>query len=149
MKQISCFIPYASKEQADKTIRALEAETEVHDVNRVETSLFRTQTIKEIAAQATAEYTLIYTKEKPLRLGYLALQRLIRIAEDTGAGLLYADHYQVRDGEEQKGCCIHCFASLSFYYFGTNERFFAVTFKYSVAGFHLIVVACMPRARGK
>ena len=101
MKQISCFIPYASKEQADKTIRALEAETEVHDVNRVETSLFRTQTIREIAAQATAEYTLIYTKETPLRLGYLALQRLIRIAEDTGAGLLYADHYQVRDGEER------------------------------------------------
>lgn len=102
MKQISCFIPYASKEQADKTIRALEAETEVHDVNRVETSLFRTQTIREIATQAAAEYTLIYTKETPLRLGYLALQRLIRIAEDTGAGLLYADHYQVRDGEEQK-----------------------------------------------
>lgn len=102
MKQISCFIPYASKEQADKTIRALEVETEVHDVNRVETSLFRTQTIREIAAQASAEYTLIYTKEMPLRLGYLALQRLIRIAEDTGAGLLYADHYQVRDGEEQK-----------------------------------------------
>lgn len=102
MKQISCFIPYIHKEQADQTIRALEAETDVHDVNKVEASPFRTQTIKEIAARTAAEYTLIYTKETPLRLGYLALRRLICIAEDTGAGLLYADHYQVKDGEELK-----------------------------------------------
>ena len=47
MKQISCFIPYIYKEQADQTIRALEAEIDVHDVNKVEASLFHTQTIKD------------------------------------------------------------------------------------------------------
>lgn len=62
-----------------------------------------TETIKKIAAKADAEYTLIYTKSADLRLGYFALDRMIQIAEDSNAGLIYADHYQAV-GDDKKNC---------------------------------------------
>lgn len=102
MKKISCFVPYISEQQASETIEALRSEAEVSDVNKVDESLFKTSTLRAIAARATAEYTLIYTKQTILRFGYLALRRLMNIAEDTDAGMVYADHYKVMNGEEVK-----------------------------------------------
>lgn len=102
MKKISCFVPYISEQQASETIEALCSEAEVSDVNKVDESLFKTSTLRAIAARATAEYTLIYTKQTILRFGYLALRRLMNIAEDTDAGMVYADHYKVMNGEEVK-----------------------------------------------
>ncbi len=66
-------------------------------------SLKSTDTIKKIAAKADSTYTLLYTKSADLRLGYFALDRMIQIAEDSGAGLIYADHYQVT-GDDKKNC---------------------------------------------
>ncbi|KGI60684.1 glycosyltransferase family A protein [Prevotella sp. S7 MS 2] len=102
MKKISCFVPYISEQQASETIEALRSEAEVSDVNKVDESLFKTSTLRAIAARTTAEYTLIYTKQTILRFGYLALRRLMNIAEDTDAGMVYADHYKVMNGEEVK-----------------------------------------------
>uniref|UniRef100_A0AB33ISX3 Glycosyltransferase family A protein n=1 Tax=Prevotella sp. GTC17254 TaxID=3236794 RepID=A0AB33ISX3_9BACT len=102
MKKISCFVPYISEQQAAETMVALRSEVEVGDVNKVEVSLFKTSTLKAIAAQASEDYTLIYTKQTTLRFGYLALKRLMNIAEDTDAGMVYADHYKVMGGEEVK-----------------------------------------------
>jgi len=61
-------------------------------------SLQSTETILKIASKSDAAYSLIYTKDSTLELGQFALERFYRIAEDTQAGLVYADYYEVKEG---------------------------------------------------
>lgn len=49
------------------------------------------------------EYSLVLTSPKPVRLGHRAIERMLRVAEDTRAGIVYADHY-VQDGDT---CQLH------------------------------------------
>ena len=56
--------------------------------------------MKTIAEKTDAEYTLLYTKETTLELGMFALERMMHIAEDSDAGMVYADHYQIADGKQ-------------------------------------------------
>ena len=102
MKKITCFIPYINEEQAAKTLQTLRASAIVENVFCVKENLFQSETIRDIAQKATTEYTLVYTKATTLELGYLALERMLSIAEATKAGMLYADHYQIKDDEQIK-----------------------------------------------
>ena len=61
-------------------------------------SLNGTSTMKGIASHSDSEYSLVYTKYTVLQLGEYALERMLRIAHDTQAAMLYADHYQVVKG---------------------------------------------------
>jgi SpoIID/LytB domain protein len=63
--------------------------------------IFSTQTILDMARLCEAEYCLFYHKALPLELGFHALDRLLRVADDTRADLLYADHYAIQDGTRQ------------------------------------------------
>ena len=56
-------------------------------------SLTGSLTVKAISELCEAEYCLIYHKAQPLDLGYHAMERLLRVADDTQADLVYADHY--------------------------------------------------------
>lgn len=116
-RTIHCFIPYGEVSQVEKTIQSLQASdlveriylltnnaaaTPVPDcelllIDRLQSSA----TMRAIAARSTAAYTLIYTKKSTLEPGLFALERMVQLATDSAAGLLYADHYQVQ-GNEQK-----------------------------------------------
>lgn len=116
MKQrVNCFIPYQDNEQIKDTLASLQSSELVnkiyllsdnggshsdHEIIAID-SLRSTDTIKKIADKANAEYTLIYTKTAELRLGLFALDRMIGIADDANAGLVYADHYQIIEGEKR------------------------------------------------
>lgn len=54
-----------------------------------------------IMEDATAEYSLLSLKPTKYTLGTHALERMVRIADDTGALMLYADHYRVVNGERE------------------------------------------------
>ena len=58
--------------------------------------------IRRVAAQATAEYTLIYNKPTRLEWVHHALYRLLQIASDTGAAMLYSDRFKIENGEESQ-----------------------------------------------
>ena len=45
-------------------------------------------------------YLLGFSKEHPLEMGMFALDRILSIAEDTKADMLYADHYELLIGED-------------------------------------------------
>ena len=116
MKKIDCFIPYAGKEQAEKTVQGLQATGIAGSIYLITTDSgieplpgcellsadmpYSSATMKAIAQRADAEYTLLYTKETTLELGMFALERMMHIAEDTGAGMVYADHYQIAGGKQ-------------------------------------------------
>ncbi len=113
MARINCFIPYASAEQARATIDGLranglvgkvyllaaegiDAQYEGCEVIRVN-NLTSSATIKAIAAHADADYTLVYTKYVTLKFAPFALERFVGILDDSGSGMVYADHYNVTD----------------------------------------------------
>lgn len=100
MKKITCFVPYINEAQAGKTLTALRQSQLVDKVVCLEQPVFKSETIREIAAETNTDYALVYTKTTTLELGYLALERLLQIAQDTEAGMVYADHFQVK-GDEQ------------------------------------------------
>ena len=54
--------------------------------------------MKKIAERADADFTLLYTKESKLEWVHFALERMVNIAEDSGAAMIYADHFNVIDG---------------------------------------------------
>lgn len=67
------------------------------------------EALKQLAAEATGTYLLINTKNVDYDLGYLALERFAEVAADTGADLVYADHYdRLADGTVRRHPLIDC-----------------------------------------
>ncbi len=72
-------------------------------------SLRSTETLRSLAEAISEKYILIYTKSHPLEMGMFSLDRILSIAEDTKADMLYADHYQLlADGGRKKHPLIDC-----------------------------------------
>ena len=67
-------------------------------VDRLESS----NTVSSIAENTDADYVIICTKATPIRWGLYALERFLRTADDTGAVMVYSDHYSVREGKLEK-----------------------------------------------
>ena len=106
MKKITCFVPYIDESQSGKTLSALRNSQLVDKVVCLDEPVFKSETIRRIAAESKADYALVYTKTTTLELRYMPLERLLQIAQDTEAGLVYADHYQVKGGELVKALVI-------------------------------------------
>ncbi len=64
-------------------------------VDRLESS----NTVSSIAENADADYVMIGTKTTPIRWGLYALERFLRAAGDTGAVMVYADHFSMVEGK--------------------------------------------------
>ncbi|MCR5519144.1 MAG: glycosyltransferase [Bacteroidales bacterium] len=56
-------------------------------------SSFATAEIRRIAAEADSDYTIIYTRPTELRFVNFGLERLVRVADDTAAAMIYSDHF--------------------------------------------------------
>jgi len=113
-KSVNCFIPYQDKAQVEQTVRGLKESMLVNRIYLLSTdhsaeplegceiihieSLKCTPAIKKIAEKSDSQYTLIYTKESTLMLGLFALERMVKISEDTSAGMAYSDHFQIVEG---------------------------------------------------
>ena len=67
-------------------------------VDRLESS----NTVSSIAENTDADYVIICTKATPIRWGLYALERFLRTADDTGAVMVYSDHYSVQKGKLEK-----------------------------------------------
>ena len=52
-------------------------------------------TITSIAENTDADYVIICTKTTPIKWGLYALERFLRTADDTGAVMIYSDHYSM------------------------------------------------------
>ena len=111
---IDCFLPYIDEAQIKNTIDGLKKSSLVSKIFLLASeekalpidgceiiyidSLNSSATMKKIAGAAESDYILLYTKYNNLVMGYLALDRFVRLAKDSGAGMLYADYYTVVDG---------------------------------------------------
>ena len=109
MSSIECFVPSMSAEDMSVTVESFsrsDAFTGVTILTGV--SLRSTETLRSIAEAVSEKYMLIYTKDMPLEMGMFALDRILCIAEDTDADMLYADHYKMVDGQRKRHPLIAC-----------------------------------------
>ncbi len=112
---VDCFIPFRDKTQASATVNSLRALPAVRSVRLLADSggalpnvdgaqyvtvgpVCGSRALAEMARVASADYVLLGTKPCALRPGRFALERMARVARDTGAGLLYSDRYLWRKG---------------------------------------------------
>lgn len=104
MSAIECFIPSMDGEDIEVTVESLNRSAAFTGVTILDgVSLRETDTLRSLADAISEKFVLIYTKDTPLEMGMLALDRFLSIAEDTGADMLYADHYEVvadKDGNK-------------------------------------------------
>lgn len=112
---INCFVPCSEPQQTAKTVEALRASQLVKNIFiivagntdiRIEgcsviraENLTSSNCIRKIAEVADSGFTLIYTKQTPLEIGQYGLERFYHIAQDSKAGLVYADYYQIANGK--------------------------------------------------
>lgn len=115
--KITCFIPAGNSDDLQQTLHELSHSEVVGDIFVLATddmraiplqaqvkkiaitTLTASETIRKIALHANTAYTLLYTKALPLKLGSYALERIIRIAADTSAAMVYSDYYALKDGQ--------------------------------------------------
>lgn len=62
-------------------------------------SMAGSDTINRISQHSETDYTLICTKPRPLALGMSAIERMLRVAADSDAAMVYSDHYSTADGK--------------------------------------------------
>ena len=109
MAGIECYVPSMSGEDISVTVESFSRSSAFTGVTILSgVSLKSTETLRSIAEAVHEKYLLLYTKDMPLEMGMFALDRIISIAEDTRADMLYADHYRVVDGQRKKHPVIDC-----------------------------------------
>lgn len=116
-KKITCFIPATDKASLAATISSLKSTGVVGGIFVIATGeaagsvsepgveflnsggLNSTDAMKKISAATGTEYTLIYTKAFPLDMGKFALERMMQVCSDTGAGMVYSGYYENKGGK--------------------------------------------------
>lgn len=103
---IDCFIPHASEMLNQeftacpivRNIYILGEEKEEAPFIPLERNT-STQTLKDMASKCTSDYILLYTHVGGLKIGYRAIERMLRAATDSGADWVYSHRYMVKQGE--------------------------------------------------
>ena len=104
MSAVECFMPSMSGEDTSRTVESFSRSTAFTGVTILSGESFHaTETLRNIAEAVSAGYILLYTKAEPLDMGLFAIDRMVAIAEDTGADMLYADHYRVLESADGVG----------------------------------------------
>lgn len=116
-KTITCFIPYGSENQINKTIRHLQECSTVDQIFLLPTSPVPNLSLpdkcyilpssapesveryKQIALYANTPFTLICTQVQDLEFGYMALERMCDYLSAPQCSMVYADHYKTIKGE--------------------------------------------------
>lgn len=114
MRKVNCFLPAMSVEQIMPTIKEFRSLQCAEDValfllskekleiegctTIITENLNSMDTLRSIAANADADFTLIYTKYTTLSFAQYGLERFYNLAIASGAGLIYSDYYQIIDG---------------------------------------------------
>jgi hypothetical protein len=112
--RITCFLPAGNPEDLSITIGRLresgridkfylfgkidESRLPEQTVKTDAMSMLTTAAVKRMASLAETGYMLIYTRTLPLEPGANAISRMLQVAGDTGAGMVYSDYFQIRDG---------------------------------------------------
>ena len=89
-EMIDCFLPDFDREAMAATVAQLNGSKTVRSILWTN-SMATSSSVMRMAEQARAPFVLLFTKPTPVTLGQGALERLLRVACDSDAALVYAD----------------------------------------------------------
>ena len=118
-EKIDCFLPCDDLRSTAKTVMQLRGSKTVQNIfllvseplpadseealRKCKTlavdNLTSSNTLMTIAENAKADYVLLQTKPVCLELGEGAMERILRVASDSDASMVYADHYDLVGGK--------------------------------------------------
>lgn len=64
------------------------------------TGLNSVENLKILADKCTQDYLLIISDETPLYLGQFCIERMIFVADSTGAGIVYSNYIEIKEGKK-------------------------------------------------
>ena len=116
-EKIDLFLPFEALEKGEETLLELHENKTVQHINLLVSSDFASQhqvpegctfvvidrmessnTVMSIAENTDADYLLLCTRMTSVCWGLYALERFLRTADDTGAVMVYSDHYSLEEG---------------------------------------------------
>ena len=115
-EKIDCFLPCSDFQAVTSVVAQLRASKTIQNICLLTSAplpkkgssdwqqlhvdnLTGSNTLMSIAENAKADYVLLQTKATRLILGEGALDRMLRIASDADAAMVYADHYDLIEGK--------------------------------------------------
>lgn len=114
MEPINCFLPYISPEQIAPVVEELNKTSLIDKIYLMTSNpeaepypgceilpvdtLTSTQTMRSIYEHADGKNVLLYTRPGRVTFGQDALERLLRVAEESFCEIIYADHYDICNG---------------------------------------------------
>ena len=95
-EKIDCFLPDFDRDAMSSLASQLRESKTVRDICWVK-GMTSSNDIMAMAEQARADYVLLFTKPTKVTMGQGALERLLRVAVDSDAALVYADHWERKE----------------------------------------------------
>ena len=95
-EHIDIFLPRIEERQAESLKVNLMTSTLVQNVWFVD-GLRSSESLLAIASQSVSPYVALVVKDASLELGQGALERMVQVASDSGASMVYADHYEKKE----------------------------------------------------
>ena len=92
-EHIDFFLPQASGEQAERLKRQILQCPQVQQVVYVD-GMRSSEALRNIASRTEADYVALVIKDTCLELGEGALERMVLVAHDSAAAMVYADHWE-------------------------------------------------------
>ena len=93
-EKIDCFLPQGDAKVMEEMAVQLRNSKAVQNVITMETGLMSSNALMLVAENAKADYVLLLTKPVKVMLGQGALDRMLRVASDSNAAMVYADHIE-------------------------------------------------------
>ena len=90
-EKIDCFLPALDERVAEEIVSQLRNSKTVQNITLLETSLLSSNALMQVAENAKADYVLLLTKPVKVTLGQGALDRMLRVASDSNAAMVYSD----------------------------------------------------------
>jgi Glycosyl transferase family 2 len=114
-RPVTVFLPYSGQEHTRRTIEQLRQSPLVESIVLLSTnvaseapagcellpvdSLYGGRTMLAIAAKTGTAYTVLIIHDTTIEFGQFCLERLLGVAQTTGAGMVYSDYHDIQDGK--------------------------------------------------
>ena len=95
-EHIDIFMPRLDENQAERVKEDMQRSTLVHNVWFVD-GMRSSESLYDIASKVKSPYVALVVKDTSIELGLGALERMTQVAVDSGAMMVYADHYEKRE----------------------------------------------------
>ena len=90
-EKIDCFLPALDERVAEEIVSQLRNSKTVQNITLLDTGVMSSNALMQVAENAKADYVLLLTKPVKVLLGQGALDRMLRVASDSNAAMVYSD----------------------------------------------------------